>query len=196
MTYNQARFRISAYFLLSWALRIATGMILLTDAAKGFVVLNETQGCGPFQFACNSLQNGIASLVNNIFFLPWLWMELPNVPLQFWYLALFSSLGLCTIFFLLFTFFLDKARYNLSTALGRAMAEGRVKRFNQESHSQSVGSMKAGRDLNIGKIEQTISDNPEIRKWDSSFFRSPMGQIIIAATGGFLSWLLGRLIGG
>lgn len=196
MTYNQARFRIIAYFLLSWAMRIATGMILLTAIAKGFFALNMVQGCGPFQLACNSLQNIIASLVNNIYFLSWIWLGLPNVAPQFWYLALFSSLGLCAIFFLIFTFFLDEARRKLSTALGEALAEARVRRFNQQSYSQSVGSMQAGGDLNIQKIEQIINNNPEIEKWDSNFFESPVGQIIIAAVGGFLTFLLGKLVSG
>ena len=196
MTYNQARFRVGVYFLLSWILRIATGIILLTAVAKGFVVLNETQGCGPAQLACNSLQNGIASLVSNVFFLSWIWLGLPDFPPQFWYFALLSSFGLCAVFFLLFTFFLDRMRHNLSTALERALAEARVRRFNQESYSQSVGSMKAGRDINIGKIEQNINSNPEIKNWDSSFFRSPTGQIIVAAAGGILSLLFGKLVGG
>jgi hypothetical protein len=35
MTYNQARLRISVYFLLSWALLIGTISILFTAFAKG-----------------------------------------------------------------------------------------------------------------------------------------------------------------
>ena len=196
MTYNHARLRIVVYFLLSWVLRIATIVILLTAAAKGFITLNEAQGCGPFQSACNSLQGGIAFLVNNLFFLTWIWLRLPNAPPQFWYLSLFSSIGLCAVFFLLFTIFLDTERRNLSTALSAALAKARVKRFDQESYSQSIGSMRAGRDINVGKVEQVINRSPEIRNWDSNFFKSPMGQIIIAAVGGFLSFLLGKLVGG
>lgn len=194
MTYNQARFRIGVYLMLSWALRIAAGVILLTAAAKGFVTLNEAQGCGPFQRACASLQNGIASLVNNVFFLTWVWLRLPSVPPRFWYLALFSSLGLCAIFLLLFTLFLDGVRHNLSTALKEALAEARVRRFDQQSYSQSVGSIMAGRDINIGNIEQNINRNPRIKNWDDSLFRSPMGQIIIAAIGCFLAFLVGKSI--
>ena len=196
MTYNEARIRIGVYFLLSWVLRIATGMILLTAVAKGFVVLNGTQGCGPLQAPCNSLQNGIASLINNIFFLAWIWLWLPDSPPQLWFLALFSSLGLCAVFFLLFTFFLDKARFNLLAALRRALAQERVRHFNQKSYSQSVGALSAGRDLSIGRIEQNINNDSEIRNWDSNFSKSPLGQVIIAASGGFLSFLLGKLVGG
>lgn len=130
MTYNQARFRFGVYFLLSWVLRIAAAIILLTAAAKGFVSLNQTQGCGPLQPVCNSLQNTIASLVNNVFFLAWIWLGLPSAPAQFWYLSLFSSLGFCAMFFVIFAFILDEMRRDLSTALKEVLAEARVRRFN------------------------------------------------------------------
>lgn len=156
MTYHQARIRITVYFLLAWALRVATVVILFTTAAKGFVALNGAQGCGPAQHLCDSLQNGIADVVNSPFFPTRIWLWLPDVPPQVWYLALLSPVGLCAAFFLLFTFFLDHERRNLSAALKEALAKARVNRFNQQTSSQSVGSMKAGRDIKIEKIEQTL----------------------------------------
>lgn len=192
MTNNQARFRIAAYLLLAWVLWVSTGVILLTAVAKGFIALNGVQGCGPAQGFCNALQSGILNVVNNPFFPTRIWFWLPDAPPQFWYLALLSPVGLCAAFFMLFSFFLDRERHNLSTALKEVLAKARVNRFNQQTNSQSVGSMQAGRDLKIGKIEQTIHNNPEIRNWDSHFFKSPVGQIIIAAVGGFLSILLGN----
>jgi hypothetical protein len=163
------------------------------NGSKGFVALNQAQGCGPAQHLCDALQNGIADVVNSPFFPSRIWLWLPDVPPQFWYLALLSPVGLCAAFFLLFTFFLDHERRNLSAALKEALAKARVDRFNQQTNSQSVGSMKAGRDIKIEKIEQTINNSPELRNWDSSFVKSPVGQIIIAAVGGFLSFLLGKL---
>lgn len=192
MTYSQARIRITVYFLLGWVLRVATVVVLFTAAAKGFVALNGTQGCGPVQQVCNSLQNGIAYVVDYRFFPTRIWSWLPDVPPQFWYLALLSPAGLCAAFFLLFSFFLDRQRYNLSAALKEALARARVDRFNPQPISQSIGPMNAGRDIKIEKIEQTINNNPEIKNWDSSFVKSPTGQIIIAAIGGFVSTLLGK----
>lgn len=192
MTYPQARARITVYFLMAWALRVATVVILLTAAAKGVVALNGAQGCGPAQRLCNSLQNGIADVVNSPFFPAQVWLWLPDVPPQFWYLALLSPVGMCAAFLLLLTFFWDRERRNLSAALREALAKARVDSFAQQTSSQNVGPMKAGRDINIGKIEQTINNNPEIKKWDSSFVKSPTGQVTIAAIGGLLSILLGK----
>ena len=80
-------------------------------------------------------------------------------------------------------------------ALKEALARARVDRFNPQPISQSIGPMDAGRDIKTEKIEQTINNNTEIKNWDSSFIKSPIGQIIIAAIGGFLSVLLGKWFG-
>ena len=158
--------------LLAWALRVATVVILLTAIAKGFITLNGAQGCGPAQQLCNVLQSGILDVVNYPFFPTRIWFWLPNAPPQLWYLALLSPIGLCAAFLLLFTFFLDRERRNLAAALEEALARARVDRFHQQTNSQSVGSMKAGRDMKIEKIEQTINNNPEIKNWDGSFIRN------------------------
>ncbi len=68
-----------------------------------------------------------------------------------------------------------------------------MERFNQPSNSQSIGSIKAG---GYVSIEQTINSAPEMRDWENSFAKSPIGQTIIAAVGGFLALLLGKLFGG
>lgn len=129
MTYNQARFRIGVYFLLALVLRVGTVLILLTAAARGVYALNQAHDCGVFfQLLCNLLQNVIAFAVNNRFLPTWIWLWLPNVAPEFWYLALLSSVGLCAAFFLLFTFFLDHERRNLSAALKEVMARARVER--------------------------------------------------------------------
>ena len=138
------------------------------------------------------LQSGILNVVNSPFFPTRIWFWLPDAPPEFWYLALLSPIGLCAAFFLLFTFFLDSERRNLATALKDALARARVGRFNQQTNAQSVGSMNAGRDIRIDKIEQTINNSPEIKNWDNSFVKSPLGQIIIAAVGGLLAILLGK----
>jgi hypothetical protein len=44
-------------------------------------------------------------------------------------------------------------------------------------------------------IEQTIN-HPDLTHWDSSLTKSAIGQIIIAASGGFLAFLLGKMFGG
>ena len=74
-------------------------MIVFTAAAKGFVALIEAQGCGPAQHLCNSLQKGIADVVNSDFFPTCIWLWLPDAPPQFRYLALLSPVGLCAAFF-------------------------------------------------------------------------------------------------
>ena len=75
-------------------------------------------GCGLAQHLCNLLQNAIALAVNNIFSQAgWL----PDAPPDFWWLALFSSVGLCAAFFVVFSLFLNSARRNLQEALKEAL---------------------------------------------------------------------------
>jgi hypothetical protein len=188
MTYNQARVRISVYFLLArLVLPLGTFSILLTAIAKGLYQDLLRSGC-PVLF-CN-LWNGIAWGINNTFFLRWLWVWLPDVPPDSWYLALLSPIGLCLVFFLLFALFMEKQRRDLRAALRDARHRDRVESFNPKSNSQFVGSIQAGGNVSV---EQTLNNNPEIRDWDKSFSKSPLGQIIIAVVGGFLVLLAGKL---
>ena len=187
MTYNQARVRISVYFLLArLVLPLGTFSILLTAIAKGYQDLLRS-GC-PVP-VCN-LWNGIAWAINNIFFLRWLWMWLPDVPPDSWYLALLSPIGLCLVFFLLFALFMEKQRRDLGAALRAALARDRVERFSRRSNSQFVGPIQTVGNVSV---EQTINNNLEIRDWDKSFSKSPLGQMIIAVVGGFLVLLAGKL---
>jgi hypothetical protein len=190
MTFDQARVRIGVYFLLAWVLRLATALILFTVAAKTIYALSETLNCGR---PCYEIQNGIASAFNNVFPLLAIWHWLPDVPSEFWYLQLVSSAGMCAAFFMLFTFFLDHERRDLSAVLKEAIFRARVASLDRSSNSQSVRGIQAGGDVHV---EQIINTNPDVRDWDSKFTKSPMGQIIIAASGGFLAFLLGKLFGG
>jgi hypothetical protein len=190
MTYNQARLRIGVYFLLAWVLLLATLSIVFMAVAKAVYFL--VKDCS--LFVCGPIQNGIAYAVNNVFFLGWLWEWLPEVPPDLWYLALFNSIGLSAIFFFPFSLFLQRKRRDLAAALREALARARVEAFRPKSTtSQSVGPIQAGGNVTV---EQTINNNPEIRDWDKSFSKSPLGQIVIAAAGGFLAWLAGKLMGG
>ena len=139
-----------------------------------------------------SIHDRIADAFNSSVFLLSIWYWLPDVPSEFWYLQLVSSAGLCAAFFMLFTFLLDHWRRDLSAVLKEAVFHMRVARFNPSYNSQSVSAIQAGGHVSI---EQTIN-HPDIRDWDSSFTKSPIGQIIIAASGGFLAFLLGKLFGG
>jgi len=143
-------------------------------------------GCRSFQPVCASIQSVIEWFISTFFFLRWLWFGLPNVPPDFWYLSLVNSIGLTAVFFFGFSLFLDNIRRKLSSALSEADHRARVESFNTRSNSQTVGSIQAGGNVSI---EQKIDNSPEIREWDRSFFKSPLGQIIIAAVGGFLAFL-------
>jgi hypothetical protein len=188
MTYSEARVRIGVYWLLAWVLRLGTALILFTAIAKAIYALSEKLNC------CSAIHNNIASAFNSSVFLLTIWHWLPDdVPPEFWYLQLVSSAGLCAAFFMLFTFLLDHWRRDLSAVLKEAIFRMRVARFNSRSTSQLVSAIQAGGDVSI---EQTFTNSPDLRGWDSSFTKSPIGQIIIAACGGFLSFLLGKLFGG
>src|SRR5215469_10303632 len=100
MTYNQARVRISVYFLLAWlVLPLGAFSIVLTAFAKGVYSGIVESGCS-FPF-CGLIRNAIAFTVNHIFFLGWWWVSLPDVRLNSWYLALLSPIGLCAAFLLI-----------------------------------------------------------------------------------------------
>jgi hypothetical protein len=189
MTYSEARIRIGVYWSLAWVLRIGTALILFTVFAKAIYGLSAELGCGR---SCYAIPHNIADLFNNNIWLLIIWNWLPNVPSEFWYLQLVSSAGLCAGFFMIFTFLLDRCRHDLSAVLKEAIFRMRVASFNQIPNSQSVSAIQAGGHVSI---EQTIN-HPDIADWDKSFAKSPIGQIIIAAAGGFLAFLLGKLFDG
>jgi hypothetical protein len=93
---------------------------------------------------------------------------------------------------MIFTFLLGRCRHDLSAVLKEAIFRIRVASFNQIPNSQLVSAIQAGGHVSI---EQTVN-HPDIADWDKSFAKSPIGQIIIAASGGFLAFLLGKLFGG
>jgi hypothetical protein len=189
MTYSEARIRIGIYWSLAWVLRIGTALILFTVFAKAIYGLSAELGCGR---PCYVIQDNIADLFNSNIWMLIIWNWLPNVSPELWYLQLVSSAGLCAGFFMFFTFLLDRWRRDLSAVLKEAVFRMRVARFNQSSNSQLVSAIQAGGHVSI---EQTIN-HPDIADWDRSFAKSPIGQIIIAASGGFLAFLLGKLFGG
>jgi hypothetical protein len=46
------------------------------------------------------------------------------------------------------------------------------------------------------QIDQTINNYAPLKQWDRHFSNSPLGQILIAAAGGVLSFLIGKMLGG
>jgi hypothetical protein len=190
MTYNQARVRISVYwFLAGVVLPLGTFSIVLTALAKG--AYSDIVGSGCSSRFCVLIQNAIAFTVNDIFFLGWWWVRLGDVPFDSWYLALLSPIGLCAAYLLPLSLFFRQQWRDLRAALREARHRARVESFNPKSNSQLVGPIQAGGNVSV---EQTINNNPEIRDWDKSFSKSPLGQIIIAVVGGLLVLLAGKLI--
>jgi hypothetical protein len=191
MTYNQARVRIGVYFVLAWVVPpLGSFSILLTALAKGWYVdILRSGGCSS-QF-CGLIQNTIAAVVNNTFFLRWWWEWLPVVSFDSWYLALLSPIGVFAAFLPLLALFFRRQWSDLRAALRDARHRARVANFNPKSNSQVVGPIQAGGNVNV---EQTIKNNPEVRDWDKSFYKSPLGQIFIAAAAGLLVLLAGKLI--
>lgn len=193
MTFNQGRARVAAYALLVWVLLLGSASILLMAVAKGVYSSVVASNCSATQLICRLLQNLIALAVSNVFLLSWIWGWLPDTNFESWYWALVGPAGLCAAFFFGFAFFLNNSRNELWSALKEAKRRARVDSFNPQSNTQSVGSIQAGGHVNV---EQTINSNPELMSWDRSFFRSPMGQITIAAAGEFLALVAGKLIVG
>jgi hypothetical protein len=175
-------------------MRAGAASVLLTAVAKGFMVLtNGRELLYPVLFEL--LRDRIVYLLNNVRLLSWIWFLLPDVTPQRWFLALFSSGGLCAAFFLLFTFFLDQDREELGAALTEAKRRSRVSSFRQ-SASLPADLMNARRDLSLQEIALAVNNDPQIRNWDQRFTRSTTGQVVIAAVGGSLSFLLGKAVGG
>ena len=192
MTRQEARLRVVIYFVLDWALRLVSASILVIAAAKGLLgIVNN--GCGPFTNLCSAIRNGISYVVDNCPFLLWLWFQaLPEAPPQYWYLALLSSAGFCALFFFLFSFWLEHKRKKLSSEIAQADHEDQVERLRERRNAQNASHLQAGHNISVSQV---INESPRIRDWDKSFFNSPIGQIIIAAAGGIISFLFGKWIG-
>lgn len=192
MTRQDARFRVVIYFVLDWALRLISASILAIAATKGLLGIVDN-GYSPFTNLCSAIHSGIAYVVDNCPFLLWLWFQaLPEAPPQYWYLALLSPAGFCALFFFLFSFWLERKRKKLSLAIAQADHENQVERLRERRNAQNVSRLRAGHDISVSQV---INESPQIRDWDQNFFNSPIGQIIIAAAGGIISFLFGKWIG-
>ncbi len=191
MTRHDAQFRVLIYFVFDWALRLISASTLVIAAAKGLLGIVDN-GCGPFTNLCSAIRSGIAYVVDNCPFLLWLWFQaLPEAPPQYWYLALLSPAGFCALFFFLFSFWLERQRKKLNLAIAQADHENQVERLRGRRNAQNASHLEAGRDLSVSQV---INESPQIRDWDKNFFNSSIGQIIIAATGGIISFLFGKWI--
>jgi hypothetical protein len=192
MTRQDARFRVVVYLVFDWALRLISGSILVIAAAKGLLSIVDND-CGPLTNLCSAIHSGIAYVVDNCPFLLWLWFHaLPEAPPQYWFLALLSPAGFCAFFFFLWTFWLERKRKKLSLAIGQADHENQVERLRERRNAQNVSHLDAGRDISVSQV---INESPQIRDWDKKFSNRSIGQIIIAAAGGAISFLFGKWIG-
>ena len=190
MTYTEARFQAWAYTIIGHVLFVFSVLIVLISAIKSLYY-----GCGSFG-ACQLVKPPIELAYGELLFIRWVWQWLPDVPPDLWFMALFSSAGLCAAFFFVFALFVGKSGFQLRKLLIEARNDA-IKRSIIDSYipgnaTQSIGSIQAGGDVSIN---QAINNNPAIRKWNKSFYKSPIGLIIIATVGGTLTLVIGRVLG-
>lgn len=186
------RILVGTYFMLDWSMRILATVIILIAVAKGIYGLagscaNDIPGL------CTGIQRIIAAFVNSFPPFVWLWFNgFADVPAEQWYLSLVGPAGLCALFFFGYSFYLDRKRRKLRSILDDAEHQAGVERYRPRL-SQSVSHLQAGRDIHI---EQNQILGERVRDWKQDFTNRPIVQIVIAAVGGVLAILLGRLLTG
>lgn len=190
MTYPEAQRKAWTYILLGYMLLALSALIIVTAIVKGIYYR-----CPAAERICVAVKTNINWAYGNVFFVPWFWKWLPDASFNTWYLSLLSSAGLCALFFFLFAFFLSSSGSQLKRLLNEAQWEADKRALGESykpGNTQVTGPINAGGDV---KIEQIMNSNPEIRKWNRNFFKSPIGLIIIAVFGGVLTLYFGQLLG-
>jgi hypothetical protein len=190
---REGRILVGTYFVLDWSMRILALVILSIAVAKG--IFGLVASCTYDLAVCRAIQSLIGLVVNSCPFFDWLWFNgFPDVPAQQWYLSLVGPAGLCALFFFGYSFYLDRKRRKLRSILDDAEHQAGVERYRPSLKlSQSVSHLQAGGDIHIDQ-NQIIDER--VRDWKQDFTNRPIVQIVIAAVGGVLAILLGKLLTG